>query len=63
MIITKDMTMDKIINANNLTLLILKKYDMLCGDCAAKFHSTIEECANTHNADLEKLIGELQKLV
>lgn len=61
--ITKNTKMAEIIRENFVTLLILKKYGMMCGDCAARNNDPIEECAKTHHVDLDVLITELSKYV
>ena len=43
--ITKDMKMAEIIKENFMILFTLKKFGMMCGDCAAKNNDTIEEFA------------------
>ena len=62
-IITKNTKMSEIIRANFVTLFVLKKYGMMCADCAARNNDTIEECAKTHHIDLDVLITELSKYV
>ena len=61
--ITKDTKMSEIIKENFMTLFTLKKYGMMCADCAAKNNDTIEECAKTHHVDLDVLIAELSKCI
>ena len=62
-VITKDTKMAEIIKENFMVLFTLKKYGMMCADCAAKNNDTIEECAKTHHIDLETLITELSKIL
>ena len=61
--ITKETKMADIIKENFMTLVTLKKYGMMCADCAAKNNDTIEECAKTHHIDVTALINELSKFV
>ena len=62
-IITKETKMADIIKENFMILFTLKKYGMMCADCAAKNNDTIEECAKTHHIDVTALINELSKFV
>lgn len=61
--ITKDTKMSEIIKENFMILFTLKKFGMMCGDCAAKNNDTIEECAKTHHVDLDLLIAELTRVL
>ena len=61
--ITKDTKMSEIISENFMALFTLKKYGMMCANCAAKNNDTIEECAKTHHVDIEVLIAELSKYI
>lgn len=57
--ITKEMTIREVLTKGFSALLILKSYGLDCLQCPHSITETLEEGANRHNIDIEKLLKEL----
>ncbi|KDR96355.1 hybrid cluster protein-associated redox disulfide domain-containing protein [Peptoclostridium litorale DSM 5388] len=59
--VTKDMTITDILAEDRNTAYIFMKYGMHCLGCPSARFETVEQAAQVHGLDLEKLIEELEK--
>lgn len=59
--ITKDMTIGQIVNSDATKAAILMEFGMGCVGCPSAQAETLEEAAQVHGIDLEKLIEALNK--
>ena len=59
--ITKDMTIGEIVNADSSKAEILMSFGMGCVGCPSAQAETIEEASQVHGIDLEKLLEALNK--
>lgn len=61
MMITKEMLISDVLKANPNAADILKNIGMHCFGCAIASMETVEQAAEVHGVDLEKLIADLNK--
>ncbi|RKD31931.1 DUF1858 domain-containing protein [Thermohalobacter berrensis] len=59
--ITKDMLIGEILKQNPKAAEILMGFGMGCLGCPSSQMETLEEAANVHGIDLDKLLEELNK--
>ncbi|MBO5926135.1 MAG: DUF1858 domain-containing protein [Clostridia bacterium] len=59
--ITKDMLIMQVVEANPNAPEVLLSYGMHCLGCAIAHGETLEEAAEVHGIDLEKLLNDLNK--
>ena len=57
---TKDMTIGEIINQNPNAARILMGMGLGCVSCPASQAETLEEAAQVHGLDIEKMLSELK---
>ena len=57
--ITKEMTIQEAISINKKAAEVLMKNGMHCLGCAMASGETVEQAAAAHNADLEKMLAEM----
>lgn len=61
--ITKDMTIDQILNQNENIAPILLQAGMHCLGCPSARSETLEQACSVHNLDCEKILSDINKLV
>ncbi len=59
--ITKKMPINEVIKKYPKTVFVFMDYGLHCVGCPMGFSETIEEAANLHQLDLEKLLNDLNK--
>jgi hybrid cluster-associated redox disulfide protein len=59
--VTKDMLIADVIKECPEVLITLHKHGMHCIGCSVATWETLEQAAQTHNIDIDKLIEEINK--
>lgn len=60
-IISKSMTINEIIQKDRGAIDILLKHGLNCLGCPASELETLQEASNAHNADIDKILKELNE--
>ena len=61
--ITKEMAIAEVAKKYHKTVFVFMDYGLHCIGCPAALSETIEEAAQVHRLDLEKLLADLNKAV
>lgn len=61
--ITKQMTMNAILELDDSIGDVLLSYGLDCRNCSGVQNETLEEAAKGHGVDLEELISVLEKII
>lgn len=61
MMITKDMKVNEILDKDFALIDVFLSYDLPCYGCPGAEEETLEEAAEIHGIDLEKLLEDLNK--
>lgn len=63
MTVTKDMTINQILNYNQDIAPILLQAGMHCLGCPSAQAETLAQACNAHNIDCEKILSDINKVV
>lgn len=61
-LITKDMTINKVISDYPRTWQVFSEFGMPCSDCMGSLDETIESGARMHSVSLDKLLRDLNSV-
>ncbi|QHI74032.1 DUF1858 domain-containing protein [Aminipila terrae] len=61
MTITKDMTIGEVVRNHGETVKVLTEFGMGCIGCPSAQAETLEEAAQVHGVDIDKLLDNLNK--
>ncbi len=62
-LVTKEMTIDEIIQKYPKTSFVLLDYGLHCLGCPSALAETIKEAAKVHRIELKKLLNDLNKII
>ena len=61
--ITRDMTIEAIIQLHPETIQVFRRFGLDCMDCQIAAFEAVEHGAGVHQVNVEELLGELNKVV
>ena len=62
MTITKDMTIDEVVNQNPETMIVFMRHGLHCVGCHVSAYESIEEGATAHGINVDALVSDLNKV-
>ncbi|HLB72341.1 MAG: DUF1858 domain-containing protein [Candidatus Methanoperedens sp.] len=62
MTITKDMTIDEVVNQNPETMIVFMRHGLHCVGCHVSAFESIEEGATAHGINVDALVSDLNKV-
>jgi hybrid cluster-associated redox disulfide protein len=63
MTITKDMTIEDVVNQYPESMMVFMKHGLHCVGCHVSAFESIEDGANAHGINVEALVADLNKVV
>lgn len=63
MTITKDTTIEEVVNKYPETIMVFMKHGLHCVGCHVSAFETVEEGAMAHGSDVDALVADLNKVV
>lgn len=63
MVITKDLSINKVVAEHPETVAVFRNYGMGCFGCAAARFENIEQGALAHGIDINALLADLNKVI
>jgi hybrid cluster-associated redox disulfide protein len=61
--ITKDLTIQQVIQMDNRAAAVFMRHGMFCVGCPAASAESIEQAAMGHNIDLDTLLDDLNEMI
>ena len=62
-IITKDMTLDEVLELDNRLVAVMLGFGLHCFGCPVSIYETLEEAAEVHGLELDLFLDELNSML